>query len=82
MKTILMIGGCLFALVGCVISQSPPSATSYVAAQEQPAVEPEKVIVEVHTPMPMPGQLQLKPGVDRPEFKTNGKENKSSCFGD
>ncbi|MCK5230090.1 MAG: P-type conjugative transfer protein TrbG [Desulfobulbaceae bacterium] len=77
MKKILMIGGCLFALVGCVISQSPPAATSYVAAQEQPSVEPEKVIVEVPTPMPMPGQLQLKPGVDSPESKTDGKKTKA-----
>ena len=77
MKKILMIGGCLVALGGCVASQGPPSSTSYVAAQQQPPVEPEKVIVEVHTPMPMPGQLQLKPGVDSPESKTDGKKTKA-----
>lgn len=64
MKKIVILGGCLLALGGCATTQAPqPANITYVEAQQQPPIEPEQVIVEVHTPMPMPGQLQLKPGV-------------------
>lgn len=65
-KKYLIFIVCLIVTVGCGEKKTtPPEVYSKAAVMEPP--EPEEIVMEVVTPLPLPGQLQAVPPGEKPD---------------